>query len=557
MRFRNGITHLNHIARYREVANILIKHGFGFLFDKVSLQSILGVRRLKANPEKEVEKYSRPQRFRMALEELGPTYIKLGQLLSIRPDLLSADYIVELEKLQNSVPPFAYAEVLEVLLRAGVDIERDFTSFNEMPIAAASIAQAHEAYLKNGQRVVVKVQRPGIDRTIETDLEILADLSFLLEKRTAWGRLYHITEIVAELAQAIRNELDFMQEGRNADIFRKNFQNERSVQIPRIYWDHSSRHVLTLEYLEGIKISDFTALQQANIDGKNIASKLIHALFKQIFEHGFFHADPHPGNIAISPQQNIIFYDFGQIGMVDDLLKEQCVDLLISMMRYDVDGVTQAILNIAIGSQGVNREELGRDVARLEQKYYGLPMSKIKLGESLAELLELSTRYQVRIPPELSLMVKMLMTIESLVVQLDPQLSIVDIAEPYGRKVMMKRYSPRHMAENSVSMALDYGRLVKRFPRDFENILRMISNGQIKVKMEHSNLNRLSSKLDIMSNRLSVSIIIASIIIGTSLIMEKTNTGFFNRIPLVDIGFATAMILGLFLTYSILKSGKY
>jgi len=557
LRFRNGITHLNHIARYREVANVLIKHGFGFLFDRVSLRNILGFRRLAINPEKEAEIYSRPQRLRMALEELGPTYVKLGQLLSIRPDLLPSDYIAELEKLQNSVPPFDFEQVQAVLSRAGLEIARDFAAFKENPIAAASIAQAHEAFLPDGQHVVVKIQRPGIDKTIETDLEILADLSALLEKRTAWGRLYHITEIVDELAQAIRNELDFMQEGRNADIFRKNFQNERSVQIPRIYWSYSSRKVLTMEYLEGIKVSDFAALQQANVDGKDIAKKLVHALFKQIFEHGFFHADPHPGNLAISAEGKIIFYDFGQVGMVDDVLKEQCVDLLISMMRYDVYGVTQALLSIAIGSQGVNRDELSRDVARLEQKYYGLPMSQIKLGESLAELLELSTRYQVRIPPELSLMVKMLMTIESLVVQLDPQLSIVDIAEPYGRKVMMKRYSPKHVAENTLGMMLDYGRLMKQFPRDFENILRLVNEGQLKVNMEHSNLNRLGSKLDIMSNRLSVAIIIASIIIGTSLIMETSGSGFFHRIPLVDIGFALAVILGLFLTYSILKSGKY
>ena len=557
MRLKNGITHLNHISRYREVANVLIKHGFGFLFDKVSLRNILGFWKPKPHIETEVEIYSRPQRLRMALEELGPTYVKLGQLLSIRPDLLAADYIIELEKLQNSVPPFSFHEVLEVLARADLNIERDFTSFNEAPIAAASIAQAHEAYLKTGQRVVVKVQRPGIDKTIETDLQILADLSALLEKRTSWGRFYHITEVVDELAQAIRNELDFMQEGRNADIFTMNFRNERSVKIPKIFWAFSSRKVLTMEYVGGIKISDFTALKQANMDGKTIANKLVHALFKQIFEYGFFHADPHPGNIAISSEQKIIFYDFGQVGMVDELLKEQCVDLLVSMMRYDVYGVTQALLTIAIGSQGVNREELSRDVARLEQKYYGLPMSQIKLGESLAELLELSTRYRVRIPPELSLMVKMLMTIESLVVQLDPQLSIVDIAEPYGRKVMMKRYSPKHIAENTAGMALDYGRLIKQFPRDVENILRIISDGQLKVNMEHSNLNRLSSKLDIMSNRLSVAIIIASIIIGTALIMEKTNSGFFGKIPLVDIGFTIAMILGLFLTYSILRSGKY
>jgi len=557
MRFRSGINHLNHIPRYRDVANILIKHGFGFLFDRVSLRNIMGFRKAKPVLEDEVDKYTRPQRLRLALEELGPTYIKLGQLLSIRPDLLPAEYIAELEQLQNNVPAFSFNEVLEVLQNAGLDIEREFTLFNEMPIAAASIAQAHEAILKNGQRVVVKIQRPGIDKTIETDLEILADISALLEKRTAWGHFYHITEVVEELAQAIRNELDFMQEGRNADLFQKNFINEPSVLIPEIYWQYSSKKVLTMSYLEGIKISDFSALQQANVDTKKIAHKLVHALFKQIFEYGFFHADPHPGNIAISSEQKIIFYDFGQIGMVDDMLKEQCVDLLVSMMRYDVYGVTQALLAIAIGSQGVNRMELSRDVARLEQKYYGLPMSQIKLGESLAELLELSTRYQVRVPPELSLMVKMLMTVESLVSQLDPELSIVDIAEPYGRKVMLKRYSPKHMGENLLSMTLDYGRVVKQFPRDFENILRLLSDGELKLNMQHSNLDRLTSRLDIISNRLSISIIVGSIIIGSALIMEKTNSGFISRIPLVDIGFLTALILGLFLTYSILRSGKY
>lgn len=557
MRFRNSITHLNHISRYREVANVLIKHGFGFLFDQVSLRNILGFWKAQQVREDEPEKFTRPQHLRLALEELGPTYVKLGQLLSIRPDLLPADYILELEKLQNSVPPFAFSEVLEVFAASGLDLAKDFRFFNEVPIAAASMAQAHEAVLTNGQRVVVKVQRPGIDKTIETDLEILSDLSSLLEKRTAWGRFYHITEVVDELAQAIRNELDFMQEGRNADLFRKNFHNDRGIKIPKIFWEHTSRRVLTMEYVEGIKISDFAALHQANLDTKMIAQKLVNALFKQIFEYGFFHADPHPGNLAISPEQKLIFYDFGQVGMVDELLKEQCVDLLISMMRYDVNGVTRALLSIAIGSQNVNRDELRRDVARLEQKYYGLPMSQIKLGESLAELLELSTRYQVRVPPELSLMVKMLMTIESLVVQLDPQLSIVDIAEPYGRKVMMKRYSPHHMGTGILNLAMDYGRIFKQLPHDLESILRQMNEGELKVNLQHNNLNRITARLDIMSNRLSVAIIVASIIIGSALILDKSQSGFINRVPLVEIGFITAVVLGLLLSYSILKSGKY
>jgi len=553
---RNGIAHLNHIARYREVANILIKHGFGFLFDRFSLQKIMGIWK-PVGWERGVEGSGSPQRLRCALEELGPTYVKLGQLLSIRPDLLGPDYITELEKLQNEVSAFSYDEVLEVCRESGLFLERDFKSVNPIPLAAASIAQVHVAVLNNGVKVVLKVQRPGIEKIIDTDLMILADMGRLLERRTSWGKLYQLSKIVDELGGALRNELNFEQEARNADLFRTNYQHDRNVQIPRVYWEYSSQRVLTLEYLDGIKISDFAGLKKAHYSTSQIAKNLLEALFKQIYEEGFFHADPHPGNIAISSSQQIIFYDFGQVGVIDEVLKEHCIDLLLGMVRYDVNGVTRALLSIGISSQYVNREELRRDVAKLEQKYYGLPLAQIRLGVALAELLELSTRYQVRIPAELSLLVKMLMTIESIISQLDPQLSIVDIAEPYGRRVMLKRYSPSHIKSGLQRIALDYGRVIKDFPRDIENILSLIGEGEFKIKIEDINLNRMTAKFDVMSNRLSLAIIVASIIIGTSLIAEKMNSSIMKTLPVVELGFMAAMILGLFLAYSIIKSGKY
>ncbi|PKM76676.1 MAG: ABC transporter [Firmicutes bacterium HGW-Firmicutes-15] len=556
MSLRNGIAHLNHISRYREVANILIKHGFGFLFDRFSLRKIMGIWK-PVGWDIGVEGFGSPQRLRCALEELGPTYVKLGQLLSIRPDLLGPDYITELEKLQNEVPAFTFNEVLEVCKESGLYLERDFQSINPVPLAAASIAQVHEAVLNNGEKVVLKVQRPGIEKIIDTDLMILADMGRLLERRTSWGRLYQLSKIVDELGGALRKELNFEQEARNADLFRSNYQHDRNVQIPKVYWDYSSQRVLTLEYLDGIKISDFAGLKKAHYSTAQIAKNLLEALFKQIYEEGFFHADPHPGNIAISSSQQIIFYDFGQVGVIDEVLKEHCIDLLLSMVQYDVNGVTRALLSIGISSQYVNREELKRDVARLEQKYYGLPLAQIRLGVALAELLELSTRYQVRIPAELSLLVKMLMTIESIISQLDPQLSIVDIAEPYGRRVMLRRYSPSHIKSGLQRVILDYARVVKDFPRDLENILSLISEGEFKIKMEDVNLNKMTAKFDIMSNRLSLAIIVASIIIGTSLIAEKMNSKIISTVPVVELGFIIAMILGLFLAYSIIKSGKY
>ncbi|HBQ85328.1 MAG TPA: ABC transporter [Syntrophomonas sp.] len=554
MRFQKRISHINHFTRFKEVSNILIKHGFGFIFDRVDMRKLLG-RDITASVR--TEPASAPVRLRYAIQELGPTYIKLGQLISTRPDLVAPQYLKELEKLQNDVPPFSFQEVLLIFKSEGIEPERDFAYISPEPIAAASIAQVHEAALKSGDKVVVKVQRPGIEKMVHTDLEILGELAKLIEKRTYWGRFYKVTEIVNELAEAIINELDFEKEARNADIFYKNYQGDKNVIIPRVYWNFTHKKVLTLEYVEGVKISDISGLKTADYNLQKICTNLVDALFKQIYEHGFFHADPHPGNLAIGPGEKIVFYDFGQIGVIDDFLKENCIELLLGMMRYDVDKVTRALLRLGAGSDSVNRTELKREVARLQQKYYGLPLSQIKMGEALGELVELSTRFRIRIPPELSLMAKMLMTVENIVAQLHPQLSIVDIAEPYGRKVLMKKYSAGKIKEKLQNFSLDYASLLSAAPRELEDILGLIKDGELKIKLEHTNLRRLLARADVISNRISLAIILASIIIGTSLIVNNSTSHFLNRFPLVEAGFALAMILGLFLVYSIMKSGKY
>ncbi|MBO8158481.1 MAG: AarF/ABC1/UbiB kinase family protein [Thermosyntropha sp.] len=549
-----NLNHLKHVPRYREVANILIKHGFGFVVDVLNYK---GFFISKFSRRKEAEFIGPPGRFRALLEDLGPTYVKLGQILSTRPDILGKEYITELEKLQNDVPPFSFEILRALCLEEGIDIDNEFAYFNPEPIAAASIAQVHEAVLKTGEKVVVKVQRPGIQKLVETDLKILKEISLVLEKRTAWGSFYKISEIVDELGEALLNELDFRKEARNADKFYNNFKNDKHVLIPKVYWEYSSSRILTMQYVEGIKISNLIELKKAGFNTRKIAQNLVDSLFKQIWDYGFFHADPHPGNIAIAEGERIILYDFGQVGVIDDVLKEKGMNLIINMMRYDTNGVTRALLDIGIGSQYVNQEELRRDVSKLQQKYYGMPLSDINVAEALGELVELSIKYQMRLPAELSLVVKMLMTVEGIVSQLDPQLSIVDIAEPYGKKLLMRKFSPDNIKGHIKDLFMDYGSLAKSFPRDMENILKTIEDGQLKIRMEHTNLKKLADRIDIVSNRLSLAIILASIIIGTSLVIDKASSNILSRIPIVEVGFGLAVVLGFVLAYSIFRSGRY
>lgn len=554
--FGNNRNRAHHLSRFREVANVLIKHGFGFIFDRFTLLR-MNIGRPASDTQADLRSPYLARHLRQAFEELGPAFVKLGQLLSVRPDLLSPSFIEEFEKLQDAVPPFPFHEVVQLCQDEGLDFESIFASVNQEPIAAASMGQVHEAYLKSGEHVVIKVQRPGIESQVETDLAIMMDLAKLLEKRTKWGKLYKVSEIVNELSEAILNELDFHKEAQNAANFYKLYRKDPTVRIPRIYWEYSTRRVLVMEYVGGIKISDMDRLKEAHYDMRRIASHLIEALFKQIYDNGVFHADPHPGNIAVDDKEVIVFYDFGQVGRVDPQAREKYVSLLIGMMRYDTEAVTRSILEIGITNKPVNRDELRRDVSKLQQKYYGMPLSKIDVAEALAELIEISYKYQMRLPAELSLLSKMLMTVESIVTKLDPEISLVDLAEPYGRRVLAQRMSPRQAMQVIPAVLWDYAELARSFPKEFDAILKLLASGELKMKMEHVNVKRLASRIDILSNRLSLAIILASIIIGSSLVVKQSSSNILSRIPLAEVGFITAVILGLFLVYTIIRSGRY
>ncbi|HHX77143.1 MAG TPA: AarF/ABC1/UbiB kinase family protein [Firmicutes bacterium] len=540
-------------ARLRQVVNILVKHGFGYLANQISPGILKKTRPLN----EDIKSAKAARRLRLALEELGPTYVKLGQLLSTRPDLLNKEYIRELEKLQNEVPPISFAEVCAILDEEGIDRENSFSFFSEQPLAAASVAQVHRAVLKNGQEVAVKIQRQGIRKKVEDDLKILKYMAHILERRTDWGALYRTSEIVKELEYAILNELDFNKEARNADVFYRNFQGAKNVTIPKIFWKYSTKRVLTMEYHGGIKVSEPDSLKKAGYNAEKIANNLIDILFKQVFEHGFFHADPHPGNLAVQSGERIVFYDFGQVGTIDQITREKAVALLIGVIKFDTNAIIRALLDLGITTQSINYAAFRLDISRLQQKYYGLPLAQINMGEALAEIIELSFKHQVRIPSELSLLAKMLMTVENIISRLNPDLSMIDLARPYGEKLVKKRFFAANLKDNLSNLLLDYASIAGNLPRDITNIIRMLEAGQIKMQMEHTNLKRLTNRIDILSNRLSVAIIIASIIMGTSFVVKESGSNLIRQLPLVEVGFLIALVLGLGLVYSIFKSGRY
>ncbi|KUG03164.1 ubiquinone biosynthesis monooxygenase ubib [hydrocarbon metagenome] len=556
MSLNRSINTVKHLPRYREVANVFIKYGFASVYDRLNLPFINRIRRAD-KVEERLQQKNAARRLRAAFEELGPTFIKMGQLLSTRADWLNPEFIKELENLQDNVPSFAFAEVSKILGEEGIDIHEQFSYFNPQPIAAASIGQVHEAILISGEKVVVKVKRPGIDEMVKTDLEILREISVWLERRIEWIRFYKLSEVIDELGQALVNELDFEKEARNIEIFHRNFGAIETVIIPAVFWAYSSKRVVTMEYVEGIKISDFASLKQNHYDTRRIASNIVKALFFQIYVHGFFHADPHPGNMAVSSGEKIIFYDFGQVGVIDEYDRDKYMILVIGMMNHDVTGVTRVLLEIADNTNHVSVEELRRDVANLSRKYYGMPLSQINIGEALAELIDLSAHYRVRLPAELSLLVKMLMTIESTISLLDPTISLVDIAEPYGKRALKERYSGKRIKHEIGEILMDYGNVARTMPRDISNIFKKVMDGQLTIRMEHHRLETLGNKLDLISNRLSLAIILASLIIGTSLFVNMSGSSIVARIPIAELGFILAVILGLFLAYSILRSGRF
>jgi len=560
MQVRNVVRTRQNIRRYRQIITVLLRYGFDDVVDRIKIEYYikLGKKLVPKSKEQKLSNKSTAERLRLALEELGPTFVKLGQMLSVRPDLLPEVFINEFQKLQDEVPPFPSKEAKKVIeLELTQEISTIFSHFEEKPIAAASLAQVHRATLISGEDVVVKVQRPKIRSIIEADLNILFHLASLIERHIPESELYDPTGVVQEFAKTIRRELDFVREGNNIYHFQRNFESDPTVYVPKVYWELTTEKVLTMEYIGGIKVTELEKLKMADLDRKVIAYNGARAILKEVFEHGFFHGDPHPGNIFVLPDNVIAPIDFGMMGRLDNQLMEAAADLLTAIIKKDIDRIMRVFVEIGAMEDIADERGLKADLTDFLDRYYQVPLFQLNIGKIINEMMEIIREHRIKLPTDLILMARALVLEEGVGRTLDPEFDMIAIAKPYAQKLMLRKFDLRKHLQEFTSTIDDLNRLLKVLPSELRSIITKVKKGELKIKFEHQGLEHLISELDKSSNRLSFSLIIAALIIGSSLIVQLDKGPLLLGFPAIGIlGFLVAAILGLWLIIAILRSGK-
>ena len=548
------------LNRFRRIITVLLKYGFGDVLELLKIDQYVeaGLKMISKKQTVRVEKLGRPEGFRMALEELGPTYIKLGQILSTRPDLIPIDFLNELTKLQDKVPPFPFRSVEKIIeAELGFSLETLFARFDEKPLASASIGQVHRAQLKSGETVAVKIQRPGIQRVIEIDLEIMLYLATLLEHHVEEIALHRPVTIVEEFARTLEKELDYLLEASNMERVALNFVDDPNIVIPNIHRDFSTSKVLTAEFIDGIKVSEIEKLENAGLNRRIITDRGADVLLKQIFDHGFFQADPHPGNIFVLPGNVICLIDFGMVGSVDRKTREIFVDLIDSVVRRDASQTAEVFLQLTDWDDAPNRRRFEKDVADFMDRHLYRPLKDVRVGKLLHQLLELSSRYRLRIPPDIFLMMKALTTIEGVARMLDPDFEMIAKTAPFVKRLMLGRFTPQRISGELYRIAADMMRFGEQFPKDLLEITRLIRQQKLQINIENPGLERTLSTHDQISNRISFSVIIASLIIGSALIVISEIPPLFYGISLIGIIlFLAAAIMGIWLLVAIIRKGR-
>lgn len=547
-----------HIHRYRQIAETLARHGFGFLLSFLGLERFLPFHRELLGESSGNQLLTPPQHIRLALEELGATFIKLGQLLSTRPDLLPPEYLLEFARLQDAAPPFDSDLAIQIIeSEFGQPVEQLFAQFNRQPLAAASIGQVHAAQLADGTEIIVKVRRPNVVEQVEEDLEILQNAAAAINRRWEFAKRYDLLGLVQEFALALRAELDYIREGQSADRFAANFAADKSVHIPRVFWETTTTRVLTQERIRGVKVSEISDFDLFGTSRRKLAEQGTQAILKMVFEDGFFHADLHPGNFFIEPDGRFGLVDFGMVGVVDESTQDYLASLILALSQQDFGRLTEAVLELEVVKHRVDRNELRRDLEYLVKPYFGLPLGEVKLAALFNEAFAVIRRHRLHIPPHLALLVKTIIITEGIGTRLDPDFHLTEVITPYADRLMMRLFSPRRMAKKLGQASVDVARLSVEIPQQLRHILAEIERGGFEIGMKPGTFEPLIERLERLANRIVLGMIASAFIVGLSVLLAVFRpTGWEPWAgTMFAIGFFFAVLLGIYLAWSILRSG--
>jgi len=549
------------LGRLSEIAQVMVRHGFGYFLEAHKLTDLLPGRSSETRlAAASVDGSSaRGQHLRDLLDELGPTFVKFGQLLSTRPDVVPPDIIAELRGLQDDVRPFPFEQAERVIVEdLGNSIERLFLEFEREPVAAASIGQVHRAVLPNGKQVAVKVQRPGAPRQVEADIALLYQAAKLVKERVHALDFIDARGLIDEFSRQIRQELDYRLEARNAQTFHHNFAGEPHVHVPKVYWSYTRTRVLTLEWLEGTQLADIDTLPLTVEERRDLAYQVAETWMTMIFRHGFFHGDPHPANILVLSPERIGLVDFGLAGKLTDGDMSKLTRLFIDAVNENVEVLPRRLADLGVRYPREREQEFITELHGIYARYYGASVREIDPLEVFREAFALIYAMNLRLPTRYVLLDKAIVTVSSVGVDLYPDFNVFEVAKPYARSLMLERFTPERVFRRARREGWQLASMARDLPYQIHDTLDQVREGQIEIGFVHKGLDDLAHKLDAVANRLVIALITTGGLIGSSLIgiFAKAGPQFLGVNVISVVGFALSGILGVWLLWGVIRSGR-
>ena len=549
------------VGRLNTIVGVLVRHGLGDVVHRLGLADQLeraGQAVMKPHAA-DLARLEPPVQVRLAMEELGPTFVKLGQILAGRADLFGPEWIAEFEKLHSHVPAVPLADLRPQLREdLGDEPEAVFARFDTEPLAAASIAQVHRAQLKDGTEVIVKIRRPGIADTIAADLRLLGRLAALAEEQLPWLKPYRPQQLVKELAKSLQRELDLASECRNAERIAKNMAGMPWIVVPRVHWQHTRERVNVQDFIGGIAGNHLEALQDNGHDRRLLAQRGAQAVLKMIVEDGLFHADPHPGNVFYLPDNRIAFIDFGMVGRLSVKRRGELLALLLGLVERNPQAVADVLLDWTGDGSGADIDALEAEIEAFVDQYYGVPLSQLSLGGMLGDVTAILRAHHLALPSDLALLIKAFITLEGLGRGLDPDFHMAEEALPLLRKVMRAQYRPKVLAQRAWRNVRRMLALVEQLPHDISRLMRNARRGKLNIHLDIAHLRRVGDQLTQAANRISMALVIAALIVGSSIVMTVEGGPTLFGLPAFGfLGFCGAVVGGLWLVRSIRRSNHH